>query len=217
MRTIRLVTTYKNLILLISVFLLVNCKTMPKKGYEQIKANSFKKHIDSLIISPKTKLEISKFQSLSLGSDDPTIYYNLDSNSEVIESVYETAQIDIDKPGIYSIEFESICYCLGFEKLIFVPLIELRYKEDNNKISVELLENRLLNPSFTLSSRLKKTWIFNAKERGSYLLLFYSDNSKLNYPLGQQESIGYYGTLTYTVSTFKSNVYGNFRVKINML
>jgi hypothetical protein len=207
----------KYLIILVGFSFILSCKTLPKKGYENIKANTFKTHIDSLKIVPESKLELTKFQRLTLGKEDPSLYYFMDSDSNRTESLYETAQIDIDKPGNYLITIESICSCLGFEKLIFVPLLEIRDKAERKKVEINPLNSELLEPSFTLSSRLKKTWILNAENKGSYLLLFYSDNTKLNYPLGQQSSFGYYGALTYNVSTFKSNVTGNFRVKIDEL
>ncbi|MBC3759932.1 hypothetical protein H7U19_16080 [Hyunsoonleella sp. SJ7] len=207
----------KQIITILGFIFVLSCQTLPRRGYENIKARAFKTHIDSLKIVPESKLELKKFQRLTLGKEDLSLYYFMGSDSNKIESLYETAQIDIPKSGTYLITIESICSPLGFENLIFVPLLQVRDKLNNKKIEITQLSSELLPPSFRSSSLLKKTWIFNAEKKGSYLLLIYSDNTKLNFPLGQQSSMGYYGTLTYTVATFKSNVSGSFRVKVEEL
>ncbi|WP_203296735.1 hypothetical protein [Luteirhabdus pelagi] len=205
------------LLSLLGMIFILSCKTLPNKGYENIQANPVKTHIDSLKVIPEAKLELNKFERLTLGKEDLSLFYFTEESSGKIDSFYEAAQIDIEKPGLYIATIESICSCIGFEKLIFVPMLEIRRKIDDKKVKTIPQGTELLEPSFTLSSRLKKTWLFDAEEEGSYLLLFYSDNTKLNSPLGQQSSFGYYGTLTYNVSTFKSNVSGGFRVKVERL
>lgn len=207
----------KNLIFIFVTICLVSCNVLPRKGYKKLQANAFITPLDNLKIIPKVNLALSDFKNFNLGVEDPVLSYKTSSQKSEIISSYETAQIDIDKTGRYLIEFESICSCFGFEKLIFEPLLEIRNKNEYSKIDINLINNEILGPSFTLAARLKKSWMFNVTETGSYLLLFYSDNSELNSPLGQRPSFGYYGTLTYNVSTFKSNVSGNFRVKISKI
>ena len=145
-------------------------------------------------------------------------YFNDSDSNKKIVSNYNNYSVELNNPGKYHIEIESLCSCIGFNKFLFIPLISL----ENENITAELTSTRMLEPTFSLPARLSRTWEIQIEQPRTLNFSIYSDNSNLDNVIYESSSMepyagnGYIGYV-HVESEIKAGFKGKYLIKISGL
>jgi hypothetical protein len=209
---------FKNLGFCCVVLLIVNlyaCKIRPQSTYLKI-AEKATAHINELAPSNPTHLTVGEFKKLALNLSDSAALV-VDTGSKRA-SLYKAFLIDLQTSGEHMVEVEAICDCIGLYKPMFEPMIVVKNSK-NKLLDVELIDEGILEPSFSLAARLKRSWKFFTDEGGPVNIIVYSDNRMLDKKFGENTSPSYFYTANYSgyvnVKTeFHTDAKGKFRIRV---
>lgn len=119
---------FKLIVLLIVILTVVISKGCKPKAYVDYSNNLTGRYSIDLESASKNPdlveiLMLNQVKKWKLDPKGEVLHYYTDSN--LVYSIYSKFILELEKPGTYVLEIESLCNCLGFRKFLFVPLIQL--------------------------------------------------------------------------------------------
>lgn len=172
-------------ILIISIAAIINtgCKSAAIVRYDKKLSESNSINIENVVFENPKAIKLNESYKYHLSESDKSLSY-IDSLKS-INSFYHTLKSNFIRPGRYQIEILSLCNCFGFNKFVFIPMIEI----PNKKHSITLTESEVLNENWKYGWRIRKVWEVQTKLSGNLEIVLYSDNSGLDQKLEKSTSI----------------------------
>ena len=154
------------------------CATTPSESYARLATTTNASSVDSAF-----RLQGST-QSLQAGVD---LELRITDQNPVVEhdgvrGNFQRIELRPSSSGSITIQVESLCDCLGFEKYAVIPKLFLA-STNGTPVEARLTSRRSLQPAFIKPARILSVWKVDVAVAMPYTAIVMADNSRVGQPI----------------------------------